>query len=157
MNTIHTYKVESIDGGIIDMSGYEGKKIMIVNVASECGYTAQYAQLQELFDYFKDKLVVIGFPCNDFGGQEPGSEADIKQFCSLKFGISFPMTSKINIKSQPQHPVFQWLSNKSLNGKLDTIVQWNFHKFLLDEKGQILADFPSSVQAMDESILEIIQ
>lgn len=155
MRHFHTFKVDSISGQLIDFSEFSGKKIIAVNVASECGYTPQYQQLQELYDEFNDKLVVIGFPCNDFGGQEPGSEADIQAFCDRNYGVTFPMTAKIGIKKSP-HPIYQWLQHKAENGVLDHAVQWNFHKFLIDETGQLQAAYPSSVSPFDDRILSWI-
>ncbi len=132
---------------MIDFSAYKGKKILVVNVASECGYTSQYAQLQELYETFQDKLVIIGCPCNDFGGQEPGSADEIKDFCSLRFGVTFPLTEKLNIKSNPVHPIYEWLCSKEQNGTSDAEVSWNFCKFLLDENGQWSRFYPSSAMA----------
>jgi glutathione peroxidase len=154
--TIHSFKVESIDGKIIDFSDFKGKKILIVNVASECGYTKQYAQLQELYELHQDKLVIIGFPSNDFGGQEPGTAEEIQQFCSSKFGVTFPLTAKVNIKSSPVHPIYEWLTQKSKNGVLDAEVNWNFNKFLIDENGKLEKALGSSVTPMDEDILNWI-
>ena len=115
---------------------FKGKKIMVVNVASECGYTPQYQQLQELFEEFEDKLIIVGFPSNDFGNQEPSSNAEIKTFCSLKYGVTFPMAAKISIKGNSSHPIYQWLTTADANKKLDSEVKWNFNKYLLDENGQ---------------------
>ena len=129
---------------------------MIVNVASECGFTPQYAQLQELYDQHRDRLVVIGCPCNDFGHQEPGSAADIQQFCSINFGVSFPLTEKLTIKNNP-HPLFHYLCNKSENGsKKDVEVQWNFYKFLLNENGQLEKVYPSTIAPTDSRITDWI-
>jgi glutathione peroxidase len=130
----------------------KGKKIMIVNVASECGYTPQYEQLQELYDTFQDTLVIVGFPCNDFGGQEPEDNEAIYTFCQSLYGVSFPMAAKISIK-QNTHPIYEWLCKASLNGQLDTEVKWNFHKFLIDENGQLQHSFPSAVSPLDENII----
>lgn len=154
--SIHAFKIESIDGRTINFADFKGKKILIVNVASECGYTKQYAQLQELYELHKDKLVVVGFPSNDFGGQEPGTAAEIQEFCSSKFGVTFPITTKVNIKSSPVHPIFEWLTQKSRNGVLDTTVKWNFNKFLLNENGMLEKALPSSVTPLDEEILSWI-
>ncbi len=154
--SIHTFKIESIDGKTINFADYKGKKILIVNVASECGYTNQYAQLQELYELHSDKLVVIGFPSNDFGGQEPGTVAEIQEFCSSKFGVTFPLTTKVNIKSSPVHPIYEWLTQKSRNGVMDANVKWNFNKFLIDENGRLVKALPSSVTPLDEEILNWI-
>lgn len=125
---------------------------MIVNVASECGFTPQYQQLQELYEEFQDKLAIIGFPSNDFGGQEPGTNEDILSFCQSHYGVNFPMASKISIRPRP-HEIYAWLSERIQNGVLDSEVQWNFHKFLLDENGQLVYSFPSAVSPFDERIL----
>ena len=155
--SIHSFKVESIDGKIIDFSDFKGKKILIVNVASECGYTKQYAQLQELYELHQENLVIIGFPSNDFGGQEPRSAEEIQQFCSSKFGVTFPLTTKVNIKSSPVHPIYEWLTKKSKNGVLDAEVKWNFNKFLINENGKLEKALPSSVTPLDEDILNWIE
>ena len=151
--SIHSFKIESISGEEIDFAGYKGKKIMVVNVASECGYTPQYEQLQELYNAFQDKLFIIGFPCNDFGGQEPGTNQEIQAFCTSRFGVGFPMTTKVSIKRNP-HPIYEWLTNKSYNGVSDAEVRWNFHKFLIDENGHWVAHYPSSVSPIDEVITD---
>lgn len=154
--SIHHFKIESIDGKTINFADYKGKKILIVNVASECGYTNQYAQLQELYELHSDKLVVVGFPSNDFGGQEPGTVAEIQEFCSSKFGVTFPLTTKVNIKSSPVHPIYEWLTQKSKNGVMDANVKWNFNKFLIDENGILVKALPSSVTPLDDEILNWI-
>ena len=125
---------------------------MIVNVASECGFTPQYQQLQELYKEFQDKLAIVGFPSNDFGGQEPGTNEDILSFCQSHYGVNFPMAAKISIRPRP-HAIYAWLSARTQNGVLDSEVQWNFHKFLLDENGQLVHSFPSAVSPFDERIL----
>lgn len=153
MLTIHAYKAKSLNGGEIDFAAFRGKKIMIVNVASECGYTPQYQQLQELYENFQDKLVIIGFPCNDFGGQEPGSENEIQAFCTRNYGVSFPLAAKISIRGADCHPVYQWLTRQSLNAVADTEVTWNFQKYLMDESGHLVACHSSAVSPLDEAIL----
>ena len=129
---------------------------MVVNVASECGYTPQYQQLQEIYDEFKDKLVIVGFPSNDFGMQEPGSNAEIKTFCSLKYRVTFPLAAKISIKGNNSHPIFKWLTSKEANNKFDSEVEWNFYKYLLDENGQLVDFYPSAVNPLDERIINWI-
>lgn len=151
--SIHSFKIESISGEEIDFVRYKGKKIMVVNVASECGFTSQYEQLQELYHAFQGKLVIIGFPCNDFGGQEPGTNQEIQAFCTSRFGVDFPMTTKVSIKGNP-HPIYEWLMNKSHNGVSDAEVRWNFHKFLIDENGHWFAHYPSSISPIDEVITD---
>lgn len=151
MNTIHTFKVENIEGGEIDFAHFQGKKIIVVNVASECGFTPQYQQLQELYEGFVDKLAIIGFPANNFGGQEPGTNKEIQKFCSLKYRVTFPMAAKIDINT---HPVYQWLTKKAQNGRLDSEVNWNFQKYLLDENGQLVRTLPSSASPIGEEIMD---
>ncbi len=155
--SIHQFKVESIDGGTIDFSRYKGKKILVVNTASKCGYTPQYKDLEALYEQYKGKLVVIGFPANNFGGQEPGSNADIKEFCEENYKVSFPMAAKVSVKGSDVHPLYKWLTNKSENGVLDASVSWNFNKFLLDENGVLIAHFPSKVKPMDDEIVQYLK
>ncbi len=151
MNTLHSFKVEGIEGEEIDFAAFAGKKIMVVNVASECGLTPQYQQLQELYEEFGDKFVIIGFPANNFGGQEPGSNSDIQAFCSRRYGVSFPLAAKIDIRT---HPVYRWLTQKSENGVLDSQVTWNFQKYLLDESGRLVHCLPPDASPLDEKVLE---
>ncbi len=154
MHSIHPFKVRGIEGSEIDFAQFAGKKILIVNVASECGYTPQYQQLQELYDTFQDKLVIVGFPCDDFGGQEPGTNEEIQTFCNRRYGVTFPLATKINIKSSTVHPVYQWLTQATQNGVADSQVRWNFHKYLLDEHGQLVKSLPSDVSPLDKQILD---
>lgn len=151
MDSIHQFKIEAIEGGEVDLATFKGKKMMVVNVASECGYTPQYQQLQELHEEFGDKLVIIGFPANNFGGQEPGNNNEIREFCSRRYGVTFPLSAKIDVQT---HPVYQWLTQKAQNGVLDSPVSWNFQKYLLDENGRLLRSLPSSTSPLDESILD---
>ena len=151
MQSIHSLKTISIEGKDLNMSDFAGRKMLIVNVASACGYTPQYQQLQELHEHFSDKLAVIGFPCNDFGAQESGSEAAIQEFCTVRFGVTFPLSAKIGIKENT-HPIYQFLTQKALNGVTDSNVRWNFQKYLLNEKGELMQVFPSSVSPLDEAI-----
>jgi glutathione peroxidase len=155
--SIHTFKVKAIDGGTIDLSAYKGKKILIVNTASKCGYTKQYEGLEALYKKYRSQLVVIGFPANNFGGQEPGSDAEIKEFCSSKFNVSFPMASKVSVKGGDIDPLFKWLTNKSENGVLDANIGWNFNKFLIDENGKLLQHFSSNVEPMSEAITKYLK
>jgi len=124
-----------IEGNTVSMSQFKGKYVLCVNVASKCGHTPQYAKLQKLYDQHKDKLVIIGFPCNQFLGQEPGSEKEISDFCEKNYGVTFPLASKIDVKGGNQHPVYTWLMNKAANGVSDDKVEWNFHKVLVSSEG----------------------
>ena len=156
MASIHQFKVEGIDGKVIDFADFKGKKMMVVNVASECGYTPQYQQLQELYEEFYDKFVIIGFPSNDFGKQEPGTNEEIKAFCSTRYRVKFPMAAKTSVKGENKHPVYQWLTGQAPNASEDHEVKWNFQKYLLDETGQLIATHPSSVSPIDEVVLDWI-
>jgi glutathione peroxidase len=152
-DSIHDFNIQELNSEeVINFESFKGKKILIVNVASKCGFTYQYEGLEELYQTYKDKLVVIGFPCNQFLGQEPGSEEKIATFCSTKYGVTFPMTEKIKVKGKEAHPIYKWLTSKELNGLDNYKISWNFNKFLLDENGQILAHFGSKVKPMDEAI-----
>lgn len=156
-SSIHDYKIKALDSDqIIDLAAFKGKKILIVNVASKCGYTPQYEDLQKLSMQYDDKLVVIGFPCDQFMGQELNTELEIKQFCTNEFHVTFPMTTVVEVKGDNQHPIYQWLTQKSMNGKGDYKVSWNFNKFLVDENGQLLEHFQSRVKPMDEAILKYL-
>ena len=157
MKSIHDYKIQQLNSKeVIDFSDFKGKKILIVNVASRCGYTPQYQQLEELCENYKNELVIVGFPCDQFGGQELDSEDAIEEFCTSKFSVSFPMTTIIDVKGERQHPIYTFLTSKSLNGKDDYKIKWNFNKFLLDENGNVLEYFPSSVTPLDDKILKYL-
>ncbi|MBK9151464.1 MAG: glutathione peroxidase [Saprospiraceae bacterium] len=155
MNNIYDIRINNIHFQPMDLRKFEGKKLLIVNVASACGYTPQYAQLQELKDNFEDKLEILGCPCNDFGGQEPGDESSILEFCTTRYAVGFPLTQKIGIRTD-MHPLYQWLCKKEYNGVSDAEVRWNFHKFLIDENGKWLAEFSSSVSPLDDVILQFL-
>ena len=152
ITTIYDFKVPSLEGSTIDFSKFKGKKVLIVNTASECGYTPQYADLQKLYEAYKSKLVIVGFPANNFGGQEPGSNTEIKEFCKKNYGVTFMMAEKVSVKGADIHPLFKWLTNKSENGVMDAEIKWNFTKFLLDEKGKLIGVFPSKVNPNSEEI-----
>jgi glutathione peroxidase len=153
-NSIYNFKVEGLTGGTIDFADFKGKKILIVNTASKCGFTPQYKELEELYAKYKDRLVVIGFPANNFLSQEPGSNATIDEFCKKNYGVTFPMAAKISVKGKSMAPVYKWLCNKSENGVMDAKVKWNFNKFLLDEKGVLIAKFNSKVKPMSEELTD---
>lgn len=150
--SIYDFKVAAIDGSVINFAEFKGKHILIVNTASKCGYTPQYKDLEALYRQYKGKLVVIGFPANNFGGQEPGSNEEIQVFCSEKYDVSFPMAAKVSVKGDDIHPLFRWLTSKSENGVLDAEIRWNFGKFLLDEKGKLVEYFPSRVNPLSAEI-----
>lgn len=152
VKSIYQFKVAGLEGGTIDLSSFKGKKILVVNTASACGYTPQYKELEELYEKYKNKLVIVGFPANNFGGQEPGTNTEIKEFCTKNYGVTFPMAAKISVKGDDMAPIYSWLTNKSQNGVLDAIIGWNFNKFLIDENGNMLAYFPSKVTPMSEEI-----
>ena len=141
--SFYDFTVKTIDGKDFPLSSLKGKKVLVVNVASKCGLTPQYAQLEKLYEKYKDKdFVIIGFPANNFMGQEPGSNEEIAQFCSLNYDVTFPMMAKISVKGKEIAPLYQWLTEKKLNGKEDASVQWNFQKFMIDENGNWV-DFAS--------------
>ncbi|MBP9097938.1 MAG: glutathione peroxidase [Ferruginibacter sp.] len=152
--SIYDFKVTALNGDTIDFADFRGKKILIVNTASKCGFTPQYEGLEQLYQKYKDRLVVIGFPCNNFLSQEPGSNEKIKAFCTKNYGVSFPMAAKISVKGKNIAPIYKWLCNKSENGVMDAKISWNFNKFLLDENGKIIAWFPSKVTPMSVEITD---
>lgn len=152
--SIHGFKVEDIAGNTYDFAQLKGKKVMIVNTASECGYTPQYKDLQELYTQYKSKnFIIIGFPCNDFFSQEPGSNSEIATFCKKNFGVTFPMMAKITVKGKKKHPVYQYLTQKKYNGLKDSSVKWNFQKYLINEKGMLEKVVPTGVSPTDPSII----
>ena len=156
--TIYQFKVEDINGETFDLSSLKGKKVMIVNTASKCGYTPQYAELQRIYEQYKyDDFVIIGFPSNDFGNQEPGSNEEISEFCQKNYGVDFPMMAKITVKGEEKHPLYQFLTEKSKNGFKDSEVKWNFQKYLIDRDGKLVAVKDSNVVPDDNSILSWIQ
>jgi glutathione peroxidase len=149
--SIHTFKVKDVDGKFIDFSNFKGKKILIVNTASECGYTRQYQDLQELHSKYGNKVVVIAFPANNFGGQEPGSNEEIKSFCSKNYQVSFPIAGKVSVKGSDMAPIFQWLTTQE-NPDFTGDINWNFEKFLLDENGKLIRRYRSRVKPTDPAI-----
>ena len=155
--SFYDFKMKDIDGNEVDFNQFKGKKVLVVNVASKCGYTPQYAELQELNEKYGDQIAILGFPANNFGGQEPGSNEDIKQFCTENYGVTFQMFDKVSVKGVDKHPLYRWLSDKDLNGWNDKEPSWNFCKYFIDEKGQLKKFFPSSVKPMDEEIISLIQ
>lgn len=155
--SIYNFKVEALEGGTIDFSDFKGKKILIVNTASKCGYTPQYEDLEKLHQEYKDHLVIIGFPANNFMKQELGSNEEIAEFCQKNYGVSFLMAAKISVKGKDQHPLYTWLTQKEYNGFEDSSVKWNFQKYLIDEEGNLIQYFSSKTQPYDPAIIELIQ
>lgn len=157
-NSIHQFTMVSIDGDMVPLSRYEGKAMLVVNVASECGLTPQYAELQGLYETYEGRgLVVLGFPANNFGGQEPGTDAEIKAFCTSGFDVSFPMFSKIWVKGDDMHPLYQFLTKKEKNGVLDSEVKWNFQKYLLDKNGKLVKVFEPATSVLDAEVTKEIE
>jgi glutathione peroxidase len=154
--SIYDFKVEGLEGGTIDFSKYKGKKIMIVNTASKCGNTPQYAQLEELYKKYKDKLVIIGFPANNFGQQEPGSNEEIKEFCTRNYGVTFPMAAKVSVKGDDIAPIFSYLTNEAKKLGFDDPIKWNFTKFLIDENGKLITVIHNKVNPMSEDVLKYL-
>lgn len=155
--SIYDFKVAALKGGTIDFSKYKGKKILIVNTASECGCTPQYADLQATYEKYKDKLVIIGFPSNDFGAQEPGSDKEIATFCKKNYSITFPMASKVTVKGDTKVPLYVWLTEKQYNGFQDSEVKWNFQKYLINEQGQLVAVFHHKKKPTDPEVIAAIE
>ena len=156
--TFHSFKTVSLEGEAINLADYKGKKLMIVNTASKCGLTPQYKDLQALYaKYGGDNFQIIGFPANNFGKQEPGTDAEIKEFCSKNYGVTFPMMHKISVKGDDIDPIYFWLTNKDGNGVDDAPVKWNFQKFLIDENGKWVAKISPSEKADKKSIIEWIE
>jgi len=157
-SNFYDLKIKSLDGQkTIKFSDFKGKKILLVNTASECGFTPQYKELQTLSEIYKDQLVVIGFPCNQFGEQEPGDAAKIGQFCKARYGVTFLLTEKIDVKGENQDDVFKWLTAKEYNKVKDVNVRWNFGKFLIDENGRFIDYFASQVSPLDKQITALIE
>jgi glutathione peroxidase len=151
--TFYDFKVETIDGEEFDLSALKGKKVMVVNTASKCGLTPQYKDLEALYKkYGGDKFVIIGFPANNFNEQEPGSNEDIKEFCSKNYGVSFPMMSKVSVKGEDMAPLYKWLTQKNHNGVKDSEVQWNFQKYLIDENGNLVDVIPPKENPASEKV-----
>ena len=155
MENFHDLSATTIEGATYDFDQLKGKRVLIVNTASRCGFTPQYADLEKLHKQFGDDgFVVLGFPCNQFGFQEPGSAGDISSFCEENYGVSFQMMEKVDVKGRDAHPVYQWLCDKARNGVEDHKVAWNFHKFLVDEQGRLVASLRSGVGPLDDAIVD---
>ena len=154
--SIYDFKVPGLEGGTIDFSQYKGKKIMIVNTASKCGNTPQYAELEELYKKYKDKLVIIGFPANNFGGQEPGSKKEISEFCKRNYGVTFPMADKVSVKGDDIAPIFKYLIGEAEKMGIQDPIKWNFTKFLLDENGKLITVIHNKTKPMSEEVLKYL-
>lgn len=155
--SIYDFKVEGLSGGTIDFNDYRGKKIMIVNTASKCGYTPQYDALEKLYEAHKEKLVIVGFPANNFLFQEPGTNEKIAEFCRKNYGVTFPMAAKISVKGKSMAPIYQWLTQKKYNGLSDDSIKWNFQKYLIDENGNLVAVFPPALTPDSKEVLAAIE
>ncbi len=154
--SIYDFKLTGLDGKAFDLSAYKGKKILIVNTASACGYTPQYADLEALYEKYQNKLVVVGFPANNFGEQEKGSNSEIQAFCKKNYGVSFPMSEKVSVKGEDIHPLFKYLTNEAERMGVKDPIKWNFTKFLIDENGKLIAVFPSAVKPLSEEITKYL-
>ena len=154
--SIYKFKVEALEGGKIDFKKYKGKKILIVNTASKCGNTPQYAQLEELYQKYKDRLVIVGFPANNFKEQEPGTKEDIIEVCRRNYGVTFPMASKVSVKGNDIAPIFQYLVDEAKKMGITDPIKWNFTKFLLDENGKLVSVIHNKVNPMSEEVTKYL-
>ncbi|MGK0386239.1 MAG: glutathione peroxidase [Patiriisocius sp.] len=152
-STIYDVAIQSLEGEPINLSEFKGKNILFVNVASQCGFTKQYKELQKLSDIYLDSLIVIGVPCNQFGKQEPGDASEIQTFCERNYGVTFLITEKIDVKGSKQHPLYAWLTSEALNGKRNSSVQWNFQKYLVNAKGGLIDHYYSITSPMSKKII----
>ena len=156
-DSLYNIEIKSISGEKINLSDYKGKKILFVNVASECGFTPQYEGLQELYELYKDNLMIIGVPSNQFGGQEPGTAEQIQSFCKLNYGVTFLITEKVDVKGENQHPLYAWLTKKEKNGVKNSSVKWNFQKYLVDENGSFIDYYFSLTKPMSKKITKHLE
>jgi glutathione peroxidase len=157
-NSIYNYKVTDINGKIFDFSTLKGKKVLIVNTASNCGFTPQYKELETLYQTYKNNgFVIVGFPANNFGAQEPGSNEEIASFCQKNYGVSFPMMGKVSVKGDDMTAVYQFLTQKSKNGVMDSTVKWNFQKYLINEKGELEKVMGSQTTPLSPEIVNWIK
>jgi glutathione peroxidase len=153
-DNFHQFKAKTLDGGELDFSTLKGKKVLVVNVASKCGLTPQYEGLQKLYDkYGGDNFEIVGFPANNFMGQEPGSSEQIAEFCQKNYGVTFTMMEKVSVKGKDQSPIYKWLTSKEENGVMDAAVSWNFEKFLIDEEGNLVKNLEPKTVPMDDEIV----
>ncbi len=156
--SIYQFKVEDINGNIFDFSSLKGKKIMVVNTASKCGYTPQYAELQKLYEKYKDKgFEIVGFPANNFLWQEPGTDEEIANFCQKNYGVSFPLMSKISVKGKKKHAIYKFLTSKEKNAYADSKVKWNFQKYLIDIEGFVCGVVYTKTSPLDKQIIDWIE
>lgn len=156
--SFYELSIKSLDGkSTINFSDFKGKKVLCVNTASQCGFTRQYSGLEKLYEKYKGSLVIVGFPCNQFGDQEPWEAAHIEEFCKSRYGVTFPLTEKIEVKGDSAHQVYQWLTQKQNNGVKDVKIRWNFGKILIDEKGKFVEYFPSDVEPDDAKLISFIE
>ena len=155
--SLYDFQAKAIDGTEVDFSTFKGKKLLIVNTASKCGFTPQYAGLQKLHETYGDKITILGFPSNNFLRQEPGSDEKIASFCTLKYGVTFQMFSKVDVKGRKQHPIYKWLSSKEQNGWNDRAPSWNFCKYLINEDGKLVKFLKARTNPMDDEILKFVE
>jgi glutathione peroxidase len=155
--SLYSIQINSLDGNEINLAEFKGKKILFVNTASQCGFTYQYEDLEKLSKKYSGSLVIIGSPCNQFGGQEPGSAEQIGSFCQKNYGVTFLLTEKLNVKGDSIHPLYAWLTQKNLNGSSDFTVKWNFNKFLINENGNLTHYFGSSTKPLDAEVTNAIE
>lgn len=151
--SFYDFKVKTLEGNDFNFSSLRGKKIMIVNTASKCGNTPQYKDLEEVYQKYQDVLIIVGFPANNFGSQEPGSAAEIRQFCTDNYGVTFPLMQKISVKGADMDALYKWLTSKKENGVMDSEVTWNFQKYLIDENGKLVDVIPPKEKANSDRVL----
>ena len=156
-SSLYSIKINSISGSEINLKDYKGKKILFVNVASECGFTSQYEGLQKLYELYKENLMIIGVPSNQFGKQEPGTSEQIASFCKLNYGVTFLITEKVDVKGDAQHPLYSWLTDKKLNGNKNSNVKWNFQKYLVGENGKLIDYYWSLTKPMSKKITKYLE
>lgn len=156
MSDIYNIAINGLDGLPLGLAEFRGKHLIFVNVASKCGFTKQYKDLEKLYQKYKDTLMVIGVPCNQFGSQEPGNHQQIKSFCEMNYGVTFMMTEKIDVKGKNKHPLYQWLTEKESNGQLNSMVRWNFQKYLVDPNGQLVDFYYSTTSPLSSKIIKQI-
>jgi len=157
LKSLYEIKINDISGNPIELNEFKDKYVLFVNVASKCGFTGQYEDLQKLHEEYKSKLVVVGLPCNQFGGQEPGQAHEISSFCQINYGVTFLLTEKIEVKGNGQHPIYKWLTDKTLNGVKNSTVRWNFQKYLVDPSGKLVDYWYSITSPLSQKITKHFQ